>query len=235
MDSFGFLAIMRILVIEDEERVGALIRRGLEEQGYEVTLAWDGEMGLKLALGGGFDLVITDIVLPRINGLEVSRAIRDALPDIPILMLTALGTTDDKVEGFDAGADDYLVKPFDLRELLVRIRALLKRNVVASPKQASILRYADLEMNLQTKLVTRNGIEINLTPKEFRLLEYMLQNRERVLSRAEIAENVWETHFDTGTNFIDVYINYLRKKVDKSFGVKLIHTKPGMGFIFKEG
>ncbi|HVI45627.1 MAG TPA: response regulator transcription factor [Chitinophaga sp.] len=226
---------MRILVIEDEERVGALIRRGLEEQGYEVTLAWDGEMGLKLALGGGFDLVITDIVLPRINGLEVSRAIRDALPDIPILMLTALGTTDDKVEGFDAGADDYLVKPFDLRELLVRIRALLKRNVVASPKQASILRYADLEMNLQTKLVTRNGIEINLTPKEFRLLEYMLQNRERVLSRAEIAENVWETHFDTGTNFIDVYINYLRKKVDKSFGVKLIHTKPGMGFIFKEG
>ncbi|RBL89385.1 response regulator transcription factor [Chitinophaga flava] len=226
---------MKILIIEDEERVGTLIRRGLEEQGYTVTLAWDGEAGLKLALGGGFDLVITDIVLPRINGLELSRAVRAALPSIPILMLTALGTTDDKVEGFDAGADDYLVKPFDLRELLVRIRALLKRNHGVATPQPAVLRYADLEMDLQTKSVTRNGMEINLTPKEFRLLEYMLQNKERVLSRAEIAENVWETHFDTGTNFIDVYINYLRKKVDKAFEVKLIHTKPGMGFIFKAG
>lgn len=226
---------MKILVIEDEERVGTLIRRGLEEQGYTVTLAWDGEAGLKLALGGGFDLVITDIVLPRINGLELSRAVREALPAIPILMLTALGTTDDKVEGFDAGADDYLVKPFDLRELLVRIRALLKRNHGPVTSQPAVLRYADLEMDLQTKSVTRNGQDINLTPKEFRLLEYMLQNKERVLSRAEIAEKVWETHFDTGTNFIDVYINYLRKKVDKAFEVKLIHTKPGMGFIFKAG
>ncbi|MBC9934101.1 response regulator transcription factor [Chitinophaga qingshengii] len=226
---------MKILVIEDEERVGTLIRRGLEEQGYTVTLAWDGEAGLKLAMGGGFDLVITDIVLPRINGLELSRAVRAALPAIPILMLTALGTTDDKVEGFDAGADDYLVKPFDLRELLVRIRALLKRNHGPVTSQPTVLRYADLEMDLQTKSVTRNGQDINLTPKEFRLLEYMLQNKERVLSRAEIAEKVWETHFDTGTNFIDVYINYLRKKVDKAFEVKLIHTKPGMGFIFKAG
>ncbi|NML40752.1 response regulator transcription factor [Chitinophaga sp. G-6-1-13] len=226
---------MKILVIEDEERVGALIRRGLEEQGYTVTLAWDGEAGLKLALGGGFDLVITDIVLPRINGLELSRAIRAALPSIPILMLTALGTTDDKVEGFDAGADDYLVKPFDLRELLVRIRALLKRTPAPVTPQSTMLRYADLEMDLQTKNVTRNGQEISLTPKEFHLLEFMLQNKERVLSRAEIAEKVWETHFDTGTNFIDVYINYLRKKVDKAFDVKLIHTKPGMGFIFKAG
>ncbi|SJZ74691.1 DNA-binding response regulator, OmpR family, contains REC and winged-helix (wHTH) domain [Chitinophaga eiseniae] len=226
---------MKILVVEDEERVGALIRRGLEEQGYTVTLAWDGEAGLKLALGGGFDLVITDIVLPRINGLELSRAIRTALPSVPILMLTALGTTDDKVEGFDAGADDYLVKPFDLRELLVRIRALLKRRHAPVPPQPVLLRYADLEMDLQTKNVTRSGQEIHLTPKEFRLLEFMLQNKERVLSRTEIAEKVWETHFDTGTNFIDVYINYLRKKVDKAFEVKLIHTKPGMGFIFKAG
>ncbi|WP_143307456.1 response regulator transcription factor [Chitinophaga vietnamensis] len=225
----------RILVIEDEERVGALIRRGLEEQGYEVTLAWDGEAGLKLALGTDFDLVITDIVLPRVNGLELSRAIREARPLLPILMLTALGTTDDKVEGFDAGADDYLVKPFDLRELMVRIRALLKRNPVAPQPATRVLRYADLEMNLQTKIVTRDGKEINLTPKEFRLLEYMMQHHERVLSRTEIAEKVWDTHFDTGTNFIDVYINYLRKKVDKDFSVKLIHTKPGMGFIFKAG
>jgi DNA-binding response OmpR family regulator len=198
-------------------------------------LAWDGEAGLKLAMSGDFDLVITDIVLPRVNGLEVSRTIRAGLPSMPILMLTALGTTDDKVEGFDAGADDYLVKPFDLRELLVRIRALLKRNTGAVKPANTSLRYADLEMNLQTKIVTRNGEEIALTPKEFRLLEYMMQHSERVLSRAEIAENVWETHFDTGTNFIDVYINYLRKKVDKAFVVKLIHTRPGMGFIFKAG
>ncbi|PSL48244.1 DNA-binding response OmpR family regulator [Chitinophaga niastensis] len=226
---------MKILVIEDEERVGALIQRGLTEQGYAVTLAWDGEAGLKLAMSGDFDLVITDIVLPRVNGLEVSRTIRAALPAMPILMLTALGTTDDKVEGFDAGADDYLVKPFDLRELLVRIRALLKRNAGVAKPVNNLLSYADLEMNLQTKIVTRNGEEIALTPKEFRLLEYMMQNSERVLSRTEIAENVWETHFDTGTNFIDVYINYLRKKVDKAFTVKLIHTRPGMGFIFKAG
>ncbi|MFB6453929.1 response regulator transcription factor [Chitinophaga sp. Hz27] len=227
--------MIRILVIEDEARVGMLIRRGLEEQGYEVTLARDGDAGLKLALTGEFELVITDIILPGTDGLVLSRSIRNALPNMPILMLTALGTTDDKVEGFDAGADDYLVKPFDLRELLVRIRALLKRNTQPVQAAPAKLKYADLEMNLQTKIVTRGGKEINLTPKEFRLLEYMMQHHERVLSRTEIAENVWDTHFDTGTNFIDVYINYLRKKVDKEFSVKLIHTKPGMGFIFKAG
>jgi len=152
-------------------------------------------------------------------------------------MLTALGTTDDKVEGFDAGANDYLVKPFDFRELHARIRALVKRNQNLSNNtfnQGFILRFADLEMNLETKLVKRNNEAINLTPKEFRLLEYMMGNAERVLSRTEIAEKVWDT-FDSGTNFIDVYINYLRKKIDKNHSVKLIHTKPGMGFIFKEG
>lgn len=224
---------MEILVIEDEQRVANLIKRGLEEQDFKVTLAFDGEMGKKLALSKPYDLIITDIILPKINGLDLCKEIRAKHPFIPIIMLTALGTTDDKVEGFDAGADDYLVKPFELRELHVRIRALLKRNNALIKDQGFILKYADLELNNKTKTITRSGIEINLTPKELKLLEYMMRNSERVLPRTEIAEKVWDAHFDTGTNFIDVYINYLRKKIDKDFATKLIHTKPGQGFIFR--
>lgn len=227
---------MHVLVIEDEQRVAELIDKGLRELGFQTTVAFDGEMGKKLALGKTFDLILMDLVLPKINGIDLCKEVRLALPNIPIIMLTALGTTDDKVEGFDAGADDYLVKPFDFRELHARIRALIKRNQTKNNtfNQGFILRFADLEMNLQTKLVKRAGEAIDLTPKEFRLLEYMMGNSERVLSRTEIAEKVWDT-FDSGTNFIDVYINYLRKKIDKNHEVKLIHTKPGMGFIFKEG
>jgi DNA-binding response OmpR family regulator len=226
-------ATMNILIIEDDQRIAQLIQRGLEEQGFATTLAYDGLSGKKLALQNNYDLIITDIILPKINGLDLCKQIREKRPDIPVIMLTALGTTDDKVEGFDAGADDYLVKPFEMRELLVRIRALLKRHNKTANNSGNILKYADLEMNLHTKIVKRNGIEINLTPKEFNLLEYMMQNPERVLSREEIAEKVWKIHFDTGTNFIDVYINYLRKKIDKGFDKKLIHTKSGMGFILK--
>jgi len=225
---------MNILIIEDDQRVSELIKRGLEEQGYEATLAYDGAMGKKMALQNNYDLIITDILLPKINGLELCKEVRAAKPSVPIIMLTALGTTDDKIEGFDAGADDYLVKPFDIRELHVRVRTLLKRNIHTTNAQGFILKYAGLEFNNQTKTVTRSGIEINLTPKELKLLEYLMRNSERVLSRAEIAEKVWDTHFDTGTNFIDVYINYLRKKIDKDFPTRLIHTKPGLGFIFKE-
>lgn len=224
---------MNILIIEDDQRVAELIQRGLEEQGFAPTVAYDGLSGKKLAFQHHYALIITDIILPKIDGLDLCRQIRENKPDTPIIMLTALGTTDDKVEGFDAGADDYLVKPFEMRELLARIRALLKRNNKAVNKSGNILTHADLEMNLHTRLVKRNGVEINLTPKEFKLLEYMLQNPGRVLSRVEIAEKVWDTHFDTGTNFIDVYINYLRKKVDRDFDKKLIHTKSGMGFILK--
>lgn len=225
---------MKVLVIEDDQRLAGLIQRGLEEQGFAVTVAYDGYLGKKLAVNNEFDIIITDIILPKINGIDLCKEIRVLKPDIPILMLTALGTTDDKVEGFDAGADDYLVKPFDLRELHVRIRALLKRKAAQPSAQGFILKYADLELNLHTKIVKRKGTEISLTPKELKLLEYMMQHPERVLSRTEIAEKVWETTFDTGTNFIDVYINYLRKKIDRDFPEKLIHTKPGLGFILKQ-
>lgn len=224
---------MEILIIEDDERIATLVKRGLEENGYTVTLTYDGAMGQKLALENDYTLVITDIILPKISGIDVCKTIRAAKPELPIIMLTALGTTNDKIEGFDAGADDYVVKPFDFRELHVRIRALIKRNNQATRTQGFSLKYADLELNNQTKTVKRGETEINLTPKEFKLLEYMMQHSERVLSRTEIAEKVWDTHFDTGTNFIDVYINYLRRKIDKEFDCKLIHTKSGMGFILK--
>lgn len=227
------LTTVNILVIEDETRVATLVQRGLEEQGYQVTLAYDGEMGKKLALSAPVDLIITDIVLPKINGLDLCRQIREVKAEIPIIMLTAMGTTDDKVVGFDAGADDYLVKPFEMRELLARVRALLKRNT--SRPTVTLLKYADLEIDLRTKSVRRGSTEISLTPKEMKLLEFMVQNPERILTRSEIAEKVWDTTFDTGTNFIDVYINYLRKKIDRDFPVKLIHTRSGMGFIFKAG
>ncbi len=224
---------MNILIIEDNLRVSELIQRGLEEQGFKTDIAYDGLSGKKLALQNNYDLIITDIILPKIDGLDLCKEIRQTRPDTPIIMLTALGTTDDKVEGFDAGADDYLVKPFEMRELVARIRALLKRYNRDAKQTGNILKYADLEMNLHTKIVKRDNVEIDLTPKEFNLLVFMLQNPERVLSRTEIAEKVWDTHFDTGTNFIDVYINYLRKKIDKQFDSKLIHTKSGMGFILK--
>lgn len=225
---------MTLLIIEDDLRVAELLQRGLTENGFTTTLAYDGISGKKLALQNDYDLIITDIILPKMDGIDLCKQIRQAKPNMPIIMLTALGTTDDKVEGFDAGADDYLVKPFEMRELIVRIRALLNRRDTNSNASGFILNYADLEMNLHSKMVKRNGQDINLTPKEFKLLEYMLQNPERVLSRTEIAEKVWDTHFDTGTNFIDVYINYLRKKIDRQFDRKLIHTKPGMGFVLKQ-
>jgi len=226
---------MDILIIEDEERIATLVKQGLEEHGYQATIAYDGISGKKLALQQEFDLIITDIILPKMDGLELCKEIRDRKPHIPIIMLTALGTTDDKVEGFDAGADDYLVKPFEFRELHARIRALLKRNNGNAGSHGFLLKYADITFNLHTMIVKRNDKEIVLTPKELKLLQYMMEHPERVLSRSEIAENVWGTTFDTGTNFIDVYINYLRKKIDKDFNVKLIHTKPGLGFIFKQG
>jgi DNA-binding response OmpR family regulator len=226
---------MRILVIEDEKRVADLVKRELEDQDYSVALAFDGNAGKSLALQNDYDVIIMDIVLPGIDGITLCKELRLVKPDIPLIMLTALGAIDDKVEGLDAGADDYLVKPIDFRELHARIRSLTKRQGKLQVQTPTILKVADLELNPSNFVVTRGGVEINLSPKEFRLLHYMMQNKDRVLPRAEIADKVWETTFNTGTNFIDVYINYLRKKIDKDQPVKLIHTRAGIGFIFKEG
>lgn len=224
-----------ILIIEDDIRVAGLLKAGLEESGYQPMVAYDGEMGLRMFRSHAFRLVVSDIVLPGMSGLDLCREIRRLNASVPVLMLTALGTTDDKVEGFDAGADDYLVKPFDFRELNARIRALIKRGAepVAAP-QPERIEYADLAIDLRQHTVSRGGVPIKLSPKEYGLLVYMAGNAERVISRPEIAEKVWNTHFDTGTNFIDVYINYLRRKIDRDFEPKLIYTRPGVGFIFTD-
>ena len=224
----------QILIIEDEQRVAELLKRGLEESGYQVVVAFDGMMGLRIFKSNTFHLIISDIILPKLDGFELSKEIRKINPAIQILMLTALGSTDDKLEGFDAGADDYMVKPFDFRELNARINVLLKRSAENIRQVPEELIYADLKINLKSKTVYRNECEIKLSPKEYNLLVYMVENAERVLSRVEIADKVWNTHFDTGTNFIDVYINYLRKKIDRNFEKKLIQTKTGMGFIFTD-
>ncbi|MCD8184098.1 MAG: response regulator transcription factor [Bacteroides sp.] len=221
-----------ILIIEDEKRVTDLLKAGLEENGYQTMVAYDGAMGLRLFQSNSFQLVISDIILPKLDGFELSKEIRKLNAEVPILILTALGSTDDKLDGFDAGADDYMTKPFDFRELNARIKVLLKRNtrpLVAPPEK---IVYADLVIDLNKREVMRNNIPIKLSPKEYNLLLYMTENAEKVISCIEIAEKVWNTHFDTGTNFIDVCVNYLRKKIDKEFDVKLIHTKPGVGFIF---
>ncbi len=223
-----------ILIIEDEQRVANLLKTGLEENGYQTMVAYDGAMGLRLFQSHTFDLVISDVVLPGLDGFALVKEIRRTNPGIPILMLTALGSTDDKLDGFDAGADDYMVKPFDFRELNARIKVLLKRGAEPATSAPDHICYADLQIDLLGKNVSRSGIPIKLSPKEYNLLLYMAENPERVISRIEIAERVWNTHFDTGTNFIDVYINYLRKKIDRDFDTRLIHTKPGMGFILTD-
>ena len=214
-----------ILIVEDEKRVADLLKIGLEENGYQA---------LRLFQSNTFQLVISDIILPKMDGFELCREIRKIDDRVPILMLTALGAADDKLEGFDVGADDYMVKPFDFRELTARVRVLLKRHAVLGEVLVKQIAYADLSVNLEQREVARNNISIRLSPKEYNLLVYMVENADRVISRMEIAEKVWNTHFDTGTNFIDVYINYLRKKIDRDFEVKLIHTKPGVGFIFTD-
>jgi DNA-binding response OmpR family regulator len=220
---------MRILIIEDEVKVVDFLKKGLSEAGYDVEAAFDGQMGYRLAVTKPFDLIILDVILPVMNGFEVCRKIRESNAAIPILMLTALGTTDDKLDGFNAGADDYLVKPFQFMELLARIKALSKRSP-AGYMSVHSLKVADLELDLNKKTAQRGNLSIELTAKEYNLLEYLMRNKGRVVSRAEIAEKVWAGTFDTGTNIVDVYINLLRKKVDRDFEQKLIQTKIGLGY-----
>jgi two-component system copper resistance phosphate regulon response regulator CusR len=224
---------MKVLVVEDEPKLAGFIKKGLEEQAWEVDVAYDGQVGSSLALSNHYDVIVLDVNLPKINGFELAALLRKENIRTPILMLTALGTLTDKLTGFDAGADDYLVKPFEFQELIVRLRALQKRSTERG-QTINILKVADLELDLNERIARRDGCRIDLTAKEFGLLEYLMRNRGRVVSRVDIAEKVWDIHFDTGTNTIDVYVNFLRKKIDKDFAQKLIHTVVGMGYIMKE-
>ncbi|TAE34817.1 MAG: DNA-binding response regulator [Bacteroidetes bacterium] len=223
----------RLLVVEDEAKVATFIKKGLETQSYQVDVGADGREGKRLFGSTNYDLVILDVNLPFVSGLELAEYIRTKNETVPILMLTALDTTTDKLLGFEAGADDYLVKPFEFLELMARVRALLRRGGPPETREAS-LRFADLELDLMQKVARRQGVTIDLTAREFALLEFFLRSPNRVVSRVDIAEKVWDINFDTGTNVIDVYVNYLRNKVDKPFEPKLIHTVVGMGYIMKE-
>ncbi|RFN60212.1 response regulator transcription factor [Marixanthomonas ophiurae] len=224
----------QILVIEDEPNVAAFISQGLQESGYKVFVAYDGLQGLELLQQKNIDLVVLDIILPKMDGREVAKKIREmGNESLPIIMLTALGTTDNIVKGLDAGADDYLIKPFKFIELLARIRARTRNKQVLVGCSNS-LKLADLELDMDAKFVERAGSKIKLTSTEFRLLEYLLINKNRVLSRVDILENVWDINFNLGTNVVDVYVNYLRNKIDKDYETKLIHTVIGMGYILKE-
>ncbi|MGB8192086.1 MAG: response regulator transcription factor [Chitinophagaceae bacterium] len=224
----------KILLVEDEQKIADTLKFGLAENGYEVEIAYDGKMGLKLFESKAFDLIVLDINVPELNGYKLCKIIRSKNAQVPVIMLTALSSLNDKIEGYDAGADDYIIKPFEFRELLMKIRVLLKRTMKQTLPTGNTLKAGDLEMNLDNKEVKRDGRTLSLTAKEFQLLEFLLRNKNRVVSRADIAINVWDIDFDTNTNVIDVYINYVRNKVDKPFDTKLIHTQVGMGYILKD-
>ena len=221
---------MRILVVEDDRKVASFIRKGLTEEGYAADVASDGETGLAMGLDRLHDVIVLDVMLPRKPGFQVVRELRQAKVTTPVLLLTARDTVEDKVQGLDAGADDYLTKPFAFAELLARIRALLRRGTAA---RAPVLQIADLTLDPAVRTVTRGGEAISLTNREFALLEYLMRNTGRVLTRTMIAEHVWDYSFDSGTNVIDVYVNYLRKKIDAGRERKLIHTVRGVGYVLK--
>jgi len=227
------MSFPKILVVEDEKKVAALIKRGLEENGFLIDIVYDGLIAKQIAINEDYDLIILDLNLPGLNGYEVCKEIRNTKQAVPILMLTALSSVDDKIMGFDSGADDYLAKPFDFKELLARVRSLLKRSKHSNFTTKS-LKIANLELDTEMKVVRRNNKKIVLTAKEYTLLEFLLRNKGRVISRAEIAEKVWDITFDTGTNVIDVYINFLRRKIDKDYEPKLIHTQIGLGYYIGE-
>lgn len=228
----------RILLVEDETNVVSFIKKGLTEEGYEMSVALDGDTGLKMALAHNYDLIILDIMLPGINGLEVCKEIRKEDRLTPILFLTALGTAENIVIGLDTGADDYLIKPFKFIELQARVKSLLRRSTIIvstdSATNEDIYTIDDLVLNDASKTVIRSDEPISLTSTEYRLLLLFLQNKNRVLSRMDILEKVWDVSFDMGTNVVDVYVNYLRKKIDRDKATKLIHTMVGMGYVMKE-
>ncbi|MGA9650072.1 response regulator transcription factor [Pedobacter sp.] len=224
---------MNLLIVEDEPSIVSVVSRGLTDEGFTVSIAPDGIIGKQMALEHNFDLIMLDIMLPGINGLELCKIIKEQKPTTPIIMLTALGTTENVVNGLDNGADDYLIKPFKFAELFARIRTLLRRyNGIAALDQ--IIQIADLQINLSAKSVKRNDQEIILTATEYRLLEFMAKNKSKILSRIDILESVWDIDFNLGTNVVDVYVNYLRKKIDKNSTQKLIHTAVGLGYVLKD-
>lgn len=224
----------KILIIEDDLRIAQNISKGLVEKGFDTEVAYDGKIGVRLGLANPYDLILLDLNLPELNGYEVCSEIRKRKPEIPIIMLTALGETEDKIEGFERGADDYLVKPFDFRELLARINVFIKRNNSQSTHTNNLLKVANLEVDIDAKTVMRDGQRIDLTPKEFSLLEYLLHNKGKVISKTDISQSLWNTNNQQSLNVVEVYINFLRKKIDKDFSPKLIHTKTGMGYTLSE-
>ncbi|WP_338152752.1 response regulator transcription factor [Rufibacter ruber] len=225
---------VKILIVEDEAKLASMLQRGLKEEGYQVSVAMTGSSGFEMAKSFNFDLIILDIMLPGLSGLEVCKQLRGQAVCTPILMLTALDSPENIVSGLDGGADDYLVKPFNFAELSARIRTLTRRRQNGA-LASHLLTIADLQIDTQSKTVTRSGNPITLTATEFRLLEFLVQRPNRVHSRMEILEQVWNIDFNLGTNVVDVYINYLRKKLDKHYQPKLIHTIIGMGYVLKEG
>ena len=222
-----------ILLVEDEQKIADTLKLGLEEHGYAVEVAYDGTAGYQFFREKPFDLIVLDLNLPGLNGMELCKRVRKEKKEMPVIMLTALSTLNDKIEGYDAGADDYMIKPFEFQELLLRIRALLRRATVTNGLSGNLLAAGDLQMDLDSKEVKRGEKLISLTAKEFQLLEYLLRNKNKTVSRAEIAIHVWDIDFDTNTNVIDVYINYVRNKIDKPFDKKLIHTITGFGYVLK--
>jgi heavy metal response regulator len=222
---------VRILIVEDEKKVSAFIKKGLEEETYAVDVAHDGEEGLYLASESQFDLIVLDLMLPKLNGLEVLTKLREKKVATPIILLTAKDSVEDKVTGLNKGADDYLTKPFAFSELLARVRSLLRRG---SGDTKTLLQVADLTLDLVSHKVKREDMEMELTGKEYSLLEYFMRNEGKVLTRTMIAEHVWDYNFDTFTNVIDVYINHLRKKIDKDYPKKLLHTLRGVGYVMRE-
>lgn len=224
---------MRILVVEDEPKVAAFIKQGLEESGHEVLSAYDGAMGRRLAFEGAVDLVLLDVILPVQSGIETCRSIREAGGQMPILMLTALGTTNDKVLGLDAGADDYLVKPFEFQELLARIRSLGRRGHVVQATQEKPS-YKGLQLDPAKKEAVRDDQHIHLTSKEYALAEFFVLNPERVHSRLELVSKIWKSDNFNGANVVESYIKILRQKIDRDFEPKLIHTRYGQGYILTD-
>ena len=222
---------MKVLLVEDEPKLCSLIKKVLEENSYEVDIAYDGQIGENLALKREYDIIILDIIIPIINGLELCKIIKRTKPSMPILMLTALGTTEDKVTGLESGADDYLLKPFEFDELIARIRALVRRSRTSLMSSNNFLQFEDLKLDINKKVAIRGGKEISLTAKEFQLLEYFVNNKERLISRSELAAKIWAVKLETSTNVVEVYLNILRKKIDRDFEPKLIHTRKGLGYI----